>query len=114
LINDLHGHRVGDQALIALAAELRKMAGPDCVAARIGGDEFGVVLPANCDALSARRKRAQFGSGIACSIGAAGNSIAISASVGIALYPDDGMTASALLTSADRSMYAQKRGLSVA
>ena len=114
LINDLHGHRVGDQALIVLAAELRKMAGPDCVAARIGGDEFGVVLPANCDALSARRKRAQFRSGIACSIGAAGNSIAISASMGIALYPDDGMTASALLTSADRSMYAQKRGLSVA
>jgi diguanylate cyclase (GGDEF)-like protein len=114
LINDIHGHRVGDEALIALATELRKIAGSDCVAARIGGDEFGVVLPANCDALSARRKRAQFGSGIACSIGATGNSIAISASIGVALYPDDGTTASALLTSADRSMYAQKRGLSVA
>jgi diguanylate cyclase (GGDEF)-like protein len=114
LINDIHGHRVGDEALIALAAELKKIAGSDCVAARIGGDEFGVVLPGNCDALSARRKRAQFRSGIACSIGATGNSIAISASIGVALYPDDGTTASALLTSADRSMYAQKRGLSVA
>jgi diguanylate cyclase (GGDEF)-like protein len=114
LINDMHGHRIGDQALIALAAELRKMAGPDCVVARIGGDEFGVILPANCDALSARRKRAHFGSGIACSIGAASNSISISASVGIALYPDDGTTASELLASADKSMYAQKRGLSVA
>jgi diguanylate cyclase (GGDEF)-like protein len=114
LINDMHGHRVGDQALIALAAELKTMAGPDCVAARIGGDEFGVVLPANCDALSARRKRAHFRSGIACSIGAPGNSIAVSASVGIALYPDDGTTASELLASADKSMYAQKRGLSVA
>jgi diguanylate cyclase (GGDEF)-like protein len=114
LVNDMHGHRIGDEALIALAAELKTMAGPDCVAARIGGDEFGVVLPANCDALSARRMRAHFGSGITCSISAACNPISISASVGIALYPDDGTTASELLASADKSMYAQKRGLSVA
>ena len=114
LINDIYGHRIGDEALKALAAELKKMAGPDCVAARIGGDEFGVVLPANYDFLSAQRTRARFGSGIACSIGAARNPISISASVGIALYPDDGTTATELLTSADKSMYAQKRGLSVA
>jgi len=114
LINDMYGHRIGDEALKALAVELKKMAGADCVAARIGGDEFGVVLPANYHILSARRTRARFGSGIACSIGAARNPISISASVGIALYPDDGTTATELLTSADKSMYAQKRGLSVA
>ncbi len=114
LINDMYGHRIGDEALKALAVELKKMAGADCVAARIGGDEFGVVLPANYDILSVRRTRARFGSGIACSIGAARNPISISASVGIALYPDDGTTATELLTSADKSMYAQKRGLSVA
>jgi diguanylate cyclase (GGDEF)-like protein len=114
LINDIHGHRTGDEALKALAAELRKMAGPDCVAARIGGDEFGVVLPVNYDTLSARRVRAHFGSGIACSIGAARNPISISASVGIAFYPEDGTTASEIFKSADKSMYAQKRGLSVA
>jgi GGDEF domain-containing protein len=42
------------------------------------------------------------------------NPISISASVGIALYPDDGTTVAQLLTSADKSMYAQKRGVSVA
>jgi diguanylate cyclase (GGDEF)-like protein len=114
LINDMYGHRIGDEALKALAAEVKKMAGPDCVAARIGGDEFGVVLPASNDILSARRTRARFGSGIACSIGAVRNPISISASVGIALYPDDGTTVAQLLTSADKSMYAQKRGVSVA
>jgi diguanylate cyclase (GGDEF)-like protein len=114
VINDVHGHRVGDEALIALAAEVRKVAGPDCVAARIGGDEFGVVLPANYDTLSAWRKRAHFRSGIACSIVVAGNLISVSASVGLALYPDDGTTARELLSTADKSMYAQKRGLSVA
>ncbi|MGB6541468.1 MAG: diguanylate cyclase [Xanthobacteraceae bacterium] len=114
LINDMYGHRIGDEALKALGAELKKMAGPDCVAARIGGDEFGVVLPANYNTLSARRTRARFGSGIACSIGTARNPISISASVGVALYPDDGMTATELLASADKSMYEQKHDLSVA
>ena len=114
LINDVHGHRVGDEALRALATELKKLAGPDCVVARIGGDEFGVVLPSNYDALSARRIGTRFASGIACSIGSGRYPISISASVGTALYPDDGSTASELLTSADKSMYASKRGTSVA
>jgi diguanylate cyclase (GGDEF)-like protein len=114
LINDIHGHRTGDNALRALAAEIKKMAGPDSLAARIGGDEFGLVLPANYDALAARRMRAHFRAGIACSIGDERDAISVSASVGIAIYPDDGMTASELLASADRSMYTQKRGKSVA
>jgi diguanylate cyclase (GGDEF)-like protein len=114
LINDVHGHRIGDEALRALAAELKKMAGRDCMIARIGGDEFGVVLPSNYDALSVRRIGARFASGIACSIGLGRNPISVSASVGPALYPDDGATASELLGSADKSMYAHKRGSSVA
>jgi diguanylate cyclase (GGDEF)-like protein len=113
-INDMHGHRVGDEALIALASKLQKSVGPDCVVARIGGDEFGVVLPANCDVLSAHRLRANFKSGIECSIGAAGKPIFVSASVGVAVCPEDGTTASELLASVEKSMYAQKRGISVA
>jgi diguanylate cyclase (GGDEF)-like protein len=53
----MYGHRIGDEALKALAAKIKNMAGPDCVAARIGGDEFGVVLPADYDFLSAQRTR---------------------------------------------------------
>jgi diguanylate cyclase (GGDEF)-like protein len=110
----VHGHRIGDEALRALAAELKQMAGPDCVVARIGGDEFGVVFPSNYDALSARRIGTRFVSGIACSIGLGRNPISVSASFGTALYPEDGATASELLASADKSMYARKRGPSVA
>jgi diguanylate cyclase (GGDEF)-like protein len=74
LINDLHGHRAGDEALIALAEEVKKAAEPNSMAARIGGDEFGVVLSANYDVLSAWRMRARFKSGISCTIPSAGNS----------------------------------------
>ena len=114
LINDMYGHRVGDEALIALGGELKKSVDPDCVVARIGGDEFGVVLPVNNDTLSARRVRAHLRSGITFSVEGARNPISISASVGAAFYPDDGTTAKELLTSADKSMYAQKRSLSIA
>ena len=112
-INDMHGHRMGDEVLKTLAAEVKRMAGSKCLAARIGGDEFGIVLSANYDTLSAWRMRAHFMFGIA-SIEAAGKPMSISASVGIAFYPADGTTASELLTLADKSMYAHKRGLSVA
>lgn len=113
-INDKHGHQTGDEALKKLAAEIAKKAGPDGVATRIGGDEFGVVLPVSYDLLSARRIRAHFGSGIACTIGTADSPIFVSASVGLGLYPDDGITAGDLFRAADKSMYAHKRSPSVA
>jgi diguanylate cyclase len=84
------------------------------MATRIGGDEFGVVLPVNHDNLFARRMRAHFESGISCSIGSSQHPIFVSASVGFALYPNDGTTAGDLFRAADRSMYAHKHGASVA
>ena len=66
------GIALGDEALLAVAAEMRKIGGADCVTARIGGDEFGVVLLANCDALTAPHLRATLKSGVACSTSAAG------------------------------------------
>jgi diguanylate cyclase (GGDEF)-like protein len=113
-LNDKHGHLIGDEALKRLALELKNKVGPDCVTARIGGDEFGVVLPVNYDALVAHRVRAYFESGITCSIGPAQHPIFVSASVGFAGYPDDGTTSRDLFRAADKSMYAHKRGASVA
>jgi diguanylate cyclase (GGDEF)-like protein len=113
LINDKYGHQTGDEALKKLAAEIQKKAGSKCMATRIGGDEFGVVLPVDYDTLTARRMRTHFGSGVACTIEAAQSPIFVSASVGIALYPDDGVTAGDLFKAADKSMYAQKRSPSV-
>jgi GGDEF domain-containing protein len=72
------------------------------------------IFPVNYDTLFARHVRAHFESGITCSIGPAQHPIFVSASVGFALYPDDGTTSSDLFRSADKSMYAHKRGASVA
>ena len=114
LINDVYGHVVGDAALRLIATELKKEAAPECLVARIGGDEFGVVLPVSYDTLAARRLRVHFEAGIACKIGTKLCLKSISASVGIALYPDDATTSIDLYKLADKSMYRHKRGMSTA
>lgn len=113
-VNDVYGHPVGDAALKALAAELSAQAGPDCLVARIGGDEFGVVLPVSNDTLTARRIRAGIGAGVAASVPSTDHPVIVAASAGIALYPEDGETPEDLYQAADRSMYVQKRSSSVA
>jgi diguanylate cyclase (GGDEF)-like protein len=108
-INDAHGHATGDMALQAFAVELKKIVGPECLATRVGGDEFGVVLPVNHDSLLARRVRSHFESGNACLIESAHGPIFVSASVGAGIYPEDGTTTGELYSSADKAMYAHKR-----
>ena len=108
-INDEYGHSIGDKAIKAVAVELHKVAGPDCVAARIGGDEFGVVLPVGHVLLLARRIQNHFGAGDACMFEGPRGPIFVCASVGVGLYPDDGTTVGELFNSADRAMYANKK-----
>jgi diguanylate cyclase (GGDEF)-like protein len=113
-INDANGHLVGDEALKTVARELQRAVGPDALVARVGGDEFGVVLPISDDVLAAPRVRSHFKTGTSFPVSDAHSAVFVSASVGVALYPDDGTTADALIEAADKSMYAQKRGRSVA
>jgi diguanylate cyclase (GGDEF)-like protein len=114
LINDLYGHRVGDEALLAVATAVKRIGGRGCLAARIGGDEFGIILSAERGALAEPRLRANLKPEVVCSISAAGKPVFVSASVGAAFYPHDGATATELLASADGAMYAQKRRQSIA
>ena len=113
-VNDKYGHSVGDEALKTLAESLKKAAGPDCIAARIGGDEFGVVFPIECDDFSRKRTRARLGSKIVATIGTERQPLTVSASVGFARFPEDGSAASELYKAGDKSMYAHKRASSVA
>jgi diguanylate cyclase (GGDEF)-like protein len=97
-VNDLHGHAAGDRLLERTVAVMREVLGAAPAIGRLGGDEFAVVLEGVDEGVA--RSRA----------GALRQRLAASApaSVGVGLHGPDGTTAEALLTAADRRLYAQK------
>ena len=108
-VNDALGHRNGDALLEQLSARLAAAMRPGDTIARLGGDEFGVVVRDVRDAAEAeevlRRLRATLADGIVVD----GLPLAVEASVGYALAPEDGTDIDELLRSADVAMYATKR-----
>jgi diguanylate cyclase (GGDEF)-like protein/PAS domain S-box-containing protein len=109
-INDMLGHGVGDQLLVQAAKRLRACARDDDVVARLGGDEFAVVLPAVADDGDAAAVAARVIDALAQPFYLAGQQLFVSASVGIATYPENGRDAEALLKNADTAMYGAKNG----
>jgi len=103
-INDNHGHVVGSRALCRLGEVLRAHCRGVDTPARYGGDEFAVVLP-ETTAKSAEQIAARIRERVAKDEEVP----AISVSVGIAVFPEDGETIEALLSRADRSLYDMKR-----
>ena len=110
-INDRHGHRAGDEALRELAPRLREVARDLDVVARLGGDEFGVLLAQVRDREGIERCIERY-AGAVDGGGFVFESVPLvfGASIGGALFPDDGGDAVALFDHADRAMYAAKRG----
>jgi diguanylate cyclase (GGDEF)-like protein len=107
-INDLHGHHVGDQYLQEVALRMKRQLRPHDTLARLGGDEFAVLLPmvrnrAEVEEIAQRLERS-FDEPFALE----GLVLTGSASVGIALYPEDGATRDDLLNAADAAMYEVK------
>ncbi len=107
-INDTYGHEAGDQVLRVAAEMLRSCCREVDTAARMGGDEFALILPGVSDpndaALVANRVIVALGEPIAID----GDTCSVGASIGIALYPRDGQTIEALVRAADAAMYASK------
>jgi len=108
-INDSLGHDAGDALLCALSGRLRDLIRKSDTVARMGGDEFTIILPeaANLeDSLEVARKI------IACfeePFHLAGEAILVTTSVGVAMYPADGSDAASLMRSADTAMYEAKQ-----
>jgi diguanylate cyclase (GGDEF)-like protein len=108
-VNDRFGHNVGDQVLQIVAQRFLKVIRDGDLLCRQGGDEFVVLVPeaGNTDELvSMGWKLVEVSRQPYSTLDPA---IAISASVGIARYPDHGNTCEQLLTAADNAMYAAKR-----
>lgn len=108
-INDRHGHRIGDAALIEFSNRLKKATRSTDTAARLGGDEFGVILtpletPEGIESVIAR-----IDSEIHLPFAFEGKPYPLKASIGSALIPQDGTEPEALLEVADQRMYAAKQ-----
>jgi len=110
LINDQFGHAVGDCAIRAVAKCLAHVFDKHGMAARVGGDEFAVVLANSTDDVSVRRLQNEFQECLVQQSCAEENrGPGISASFGFARWPEDGLSPGALYKMADRRMYANKR-----
>lgn len=108
-VNDGHGHAVGDEVLKELGVRLRRGLRATDTAARIGGDEFALILPRINSRQGAQRVVRKRLAALRGPMTAGRKKIHVSASAGIALYPDDGRDADALMRHADAAMYAVKR-----
>lgn len=102
-VNDSQGHQAGDRVLAAVGAVLGRIARAHDVAARIGGDEFALLLP-DGDSDAARLVAERVLTAVAATVGHHG----VTASIGVATAPQHGRTRGALVRSADEALYAAK------
>lgn len=110
-VNDTGGHAAGDQLLREVAQRLSSCMREADILARVGGDEF-VIVVCHYDATEELKTFAQqVLDAIGRPFDVAGNEYYLGASIGISVYPDDGLDAAALMRNADSAMYdAKQRG----
>ncbi|MGZ3238517.1 MAG: bifunctional diguanylate cyclase/phosphodiesterase, partial [Burkholderiaceae bacterium] len=107
-INDTLGHSIGDALLVELADRLRLVLQKKDMVTRLGGDEFILLLP-EIDALGAAQVAQKLLDAIAEPYCIERHDLTMTASIGIALYPDDGENLETLSKSADAAMYRAKQ-----
>jgi diguanylate cyclase (GGDEF)-like protein/PAS domain S-box-containing protein len=107
-VNDTYGHAAGDALLRTLGGRIRRCLRLGDAVARVGGDEFNVLL----DDLGSEKDAARLARALLATIGEPvdvdGQAIALSASIGISFYPQDANDVDGLVTHADMAMYEAK------
>ncbi len=108
-INDSLGHAIGDLLLKAVGERLKACVRKSDTVARLGGDEFVVVIPGIHEAWDATIVAREIEARLAAPFDVEGHEIYTAPSIGISLYPGDGLDAGTLLRNADMAMYAAKQ-----
>ena len=109
VVNDTLGHEAGDELLISVAERIKACIYRDCFLARIGGDEFALLIPIpenNPDRLNDTAKQVVTALNEPFALGE--NQVYIGASIGISCFPANAMDANSLIRHADVAMYHAK------
>lgn len=108
LINDTQGHIFGDQVLKEVALRLSHSIRNSDTLARFGGDEFIILLENISDRNAASTMAKTLAQALKKDFVIEGETVEMSCSMGVAIFPDDGCTADTLITRADKVMYQNK------
>lgn len=106
-INDTLGHDVGDDLLRLAGSRLQQVMRDVDTVARLGGDEFTAII-SDCDAEGAGHVARRIVDELSASFDIQGRQLFVSASVGVAFFPEDGQDSNALVKAADTAMYRAK------
>ena len=110
LLNDTYGHDAGDAVLKNVTSNLSKTIRESDLLARIGGDEFVVVMYPSSNRNEVMKLGSRLQSAINLPVEWNSVSLAISASIGVALFPEDATSLENLIRCADEAMYQSKKG----
>lgn len=107
-VNDSLGHHIGDELLLHMVARLQRVVREDDLVSRLGGDEFVVVFTEVEDAATLAARIEELMQAVSAPIDVNGHELIVTASMGGAIYPDNGSDPAALLKNADTAMYHAK------
>ena len=108
-VNDSLGHPAGDLLLQQIADRLQEVLRREDTVARMGGDEFAIVIESLGPGTDPGKIAEKVIQAVSVPVDLQGHSALVTASVGIALFPDDGPDATSLIKAADTAMYASKQ-----
>lgn len=108
-INDTYGHGIGDQVLQRMSELLKGCLREEDTVARLGGDEFILVFPGIHDKEDVKKLAEKINKLGSQPMHLEGQNVQGSISIGVAIYPEDGMTGKQLLSNADDALYTAKR-----